>query len=130
MQTPKTHLGNSKIRSLKSALLGKMHALLQDVLPKKQLEYLLYTGVRRFSILGRGMGGEGGEANLGIGRFIGGQEGGTMHFKIIGRGLAPDTPPRPFQRLCFIVVSANKCHIHMCTIFFNVYVDHFSRSVT
>ena len=26
------HLGSSKIRSLKSALLGKIHALLQDVL--------------------------------------------------------------------------------------------------
>ena len=28
---PKTHLGSSKIRSLKSALLGEIHAFMQDV---------------------------------------------------------------------------------------------------
>ena len=31
----------------------------------------------------------GGGANLGIDRFIGGHEGDTMHFKVMGGGLAP-----------------------------------------
>ena len=49
-------------------------------------------------------------------------EGGTMHFKIFGRGrpLLPFPPPPHSRSYAYVllVVSADKCHIHMCAIFF------------
>ena len=85
-------------------------------IPKKQLEYLFYTGVRRFSIL---VVGEGGGVSLCIDRFIwggGGVIGDTMHFKIIGGGGLALAAPRSYAYV-LLVVSADTCHIHMCTIF-------------
>ena len=73
-------------------------------IPKKQLEYLFYTAVRRFSIFegGRGV------TNRGIDRFIGGVRGGTMHFKIIGGGgLAPAAHPAPTHRFYWSLLQTN-----------------------
>ena len=86
-------------------------------MPKQQFEYSLLQWRKKILNIGWG-------TKLDIDRFIGGMRGGTMHFKIIGGccSLLPTSPP--FYACVLLVVSADKCHIHMCTIFFYVYVDH------
>ena len=83
--------------------------------PKKQLEYLYYTGVRRFSIFSFFWGGEGQSLVL-TGLLGGGHEGGTMISKL----LLPTAPHHRSYAYVLLIVSTDKCHIHMCTIFFTL----------
>ena len=78
-------------------------------MPKKQLEYLFYTVVRRFSIFGAGV------QSLVLTGLLGGMRGHNAFQNYWGM-LAPAAHPRSYAYV-LLVVSANKCHIHMCIFF-------------